>query len=345
LPKLVIGVWTFDSGDLFGTLNGISSCKSIDERLKGLEQAAKHVQKRVQEKSGSPSFDSILAAPEYLFSDRNADGDRAPMPELERLKLEQRLLGLSREYPRMLMFPGTLFYCKDLIRPTGAEFKFNPNTGVRDLQKTTSEDRRERYRGKLNQVLQETKDLFQNPEERVQVVRQGAVRGDKKPTQSPAISSIALALRLKNPRIARNAAYVLLNGQRIAKYDKRADFAETRGATADDLAFIPGTIKQCPQVDGYRLGVEICYDHQLGALVRRGIIDLRFHLLLSDPSETDESAMAMMKGGFFIHACTIGSWAGVWARNTNGTIQKLTGEDVGPIVSCEEMYLYEVTLA
>src|SRR5262249_42792616 len=156
---------------------------------------------------------------------------------------------------------------KDLIRPQEAKFKFDEK-GLREKQKTTPETRRNRYAGKVHAVKTKLEQVFEDESQRnlVKSSEKGVPRGKGQVFNSPSLQTIlkTLADKTKHPRIVRNAAYVLLGGRRIAKYDKRADYAETRGAFADDLAFIPGTEKQCPAIDGYRFGVEICFDHQLG---------------------------------------------------------------------------------
>ncbi len=340
---IAVGIWTFDAGDLFGDGRSEARTKTVDERLAYLRAAAERLLAFAGGVPGEGSFDAILAAPEYFFSARDGEGKRLPLTEADRLSLEVKLQELSRHYPRMLMFPGTLFYAKELIRPEGAGKKFGPS-GLRDTQKTTGADRRERYAAKLQRAIDEAPKLFDNPHEAVTHWSQ-----DTKDDSifSPPLSHIhhVMGNRDHNPKVVRNAAYVLLNGRRIAKYDKRADFFETRGSAAEDLAFVPGTERQCPVLDGYRIGVEICYDHQIGALARRGVNDLRLHVLLSDPTTVVEANMAMMKGGYFLHASTDYKEAGLWERQRNGVIRKLTlGADSQPIVSCDDMYLYKIEL-
>jgi hypothetical protein len=351
VAELVIGLWTFDGSysfrDKLCAPDG-SRTYSIDERMHGLDTAAQRIQNEVKVNSGTAKIDSILVAPEYLFSDRTDTGLRVPMDEKTRLLLERRLLELSGKYKRMLMFPGTLLYRKQLIRPDEAQFKFNKVTGLRDEKKQTPKNRRQNYVLKFGRAMDEAKELFEYADEREGVIVKGIERGENNPYLSPSLTKLHSALedRLKRPRIVRNAAYVFLAGARIAKYDKRADFAETRGATADDMAFLPGTQKECPVIDGQRFGVEICYDHQIGVLRRRNIGDLRFHVLLSDPTKVKLGNMAMMKGGYFLHASTDSGATGVWSRNNNGVISKLDGKDSGSILAfLEEMHLFKITLS
>lgn len=342
--ELVIGLWTFDAGDLFGD-GRTSWTKSIQERVGGLRSAAERLQQEAARSVDSPGFNSILAAPEYLFSNRDADGARLPLSESERLELEPRLLELSRAFPRMVMVPGTLFYAKTLVRPSGADMKFNPATGLRDLPKTGTAERREKYVRKVGAALAEADQLFADLQERDSVKSHGFVVG-RNDYAVPALSTLQETLRngSKTPLVVRNTAYLLHGGRRVGKYDKRADFGETRGAAADDLAFVPGTTQQCPVIDGYRFGVEICYDHQVGALARRGVPDLRFHILVSDATDNKRGSMAMSEGGYFLHASTIGSETTVLFRKPGGRIEAVQETDDPPIFSVDELKLYRTTV-
>jgi predicted amidohydrolase len=334
--KLAIALWNYDAS--------ISS-EQLDARVNGLDKAARRLQDTVTDNSHAGSFDSILAAPEYLFSLRNNQGERIPISEKQRMMVEQQVLEVSRKYPRMVMFPGTMFYCKDLIRPPEAGLKFN-DQGHRAEPKTTPDNRRDRYAAKVSLVIQQLDKVFETPQDREAVRSKGVTRGNLSPAFSPSLNDIAARLADTNihPKIVRNAAYMLLGGRRIAKIDKRSDFAETRGASADDLAFIPGTEKQCPEIDNYRFGVEICFDHDNGVLRRRNLKDLRFHVLLSDPAQVNEGNMTMMNGGFFLHASTDSDEFGVWQRDSKGSIRPVQGEDGGVISLSEYFMLYQITV-
>src|SRR5947208_1300218 len=109
MPKqITIGLWNFDAA---------ISNQTLDARVQGLDKAAGLLQDAVVDKLGAGSFDSILVAPEYAFSLRD-ERDRKPMSERDRMMVEHKIIEVSGKYKRMVMFPGTLFYCKDLIRPT-----------------------------------------------------------------------------------------------------------------------------------------------------------------------------------------------------------------------------------
>ncbi len=285
-------------------------------------------------------FQAIFLAPEYYFTDRSPQGKRLPLSDSDRRSLEDTLLGYSSEFGKILIVPGSAFYVKPMERGADprAQLKFNPATGKRDLPKDPAPDHRRQH------VLQQVESAI------------NAVRGttlapvatkwtamEVDPTGKPhltywdpshtwQIHALIPPLELvrdrvekAQPRIARNATYALLGGRRFAKYDKHGDFFEADGKP-DDMVFVPGTKDQCPVIGGYRFGFEICYDHACGSLKKRGVADIAFHLVVSDMVETKTGNMAMMKGGYFLHASTAYGQTCVHRRDEQGNLRNLTGD-------------------
>lgn len=131
----------------------------------------------------------------------------------------------------------------------------------------------------------------------------------------------------KFPEIAKNVAYLLLGGHRIAKIDKQEDWGEAFGCSPDQLAFVPGTFPQCADIMGYRFGMESCYDHGLGMLARRNATPLHFHFVVSDWVESSMGNMAMTAGGYFAHASTKYQQSTLWRRTMNGALEDITLND------------------
>lgn len=312
----IAGLWTALSAETWP--------QSLDNRLKQLDTCLAKLSQQIGIEGVKYSIDGavqgVFLAPEYFFSEQGAK--RAPLDELDYYRLEQKLCALSKKYPSILIVPGTIFYKKNLIRPadTLAKYKFNEKTGRRELEKTSSSDRRARIGFELLAAAKNTK----------QVLGETAVLvGDIRPATSHLVPShLDLAKPLldktKNPVIVRNAAYLFLNGRRYAKYDKQTDFKEALSNNPDDLMFIPGTKDQCPDVLGYKCGMEICYDHANGVLQKRAPVGLHFHFVVSDWAKIDRSHMAMAKGGYFFHASTNYDWACVFWRSDANTLENLT---------------------
>lgn len=120
---------------------------------------------------------------------------------------------------------------------------------------------------------------------------------------------------------------MLLGGRRIAKYDKQTDFGEAIGCSPEDLAFIPGSYKQCPEVGGYRFGMEICFDHANAMLARRNVQPLHFHLVVSDWVDSSVGNMAMSAGGYFVHASTNYAESSLWRRTLAGATEDITQDN------------------
>ena len=311
--------------------------KSIDARLKELDTALAKVRTQIGALAGQYAFDQafqgIFLAPEYYFTEQNAN--RVPLAEMDYRTLERQLYSLSEKYPDILLVPGTIHYRKDLMRPkdAAAAFKVDPKTGKRTVPKTSEGDRRVRFGFELLKAAKNTNELLGN---------ELILKGDDRPADSHLVPShldLAVALRdkSKNPVIVRNAAFMFLNGRRVAKYDKQVDFVEANSNAPDDFMFIPGTKNQCPEVFGQKFGVEICYDHANGVLKKRAPADLRFHLVVSDWAKTSTGNMAMANGCYFLHASTNYQEVRVFWRSETGMLFDLTvfkkyhvsSEDIG----------------
>lgn len=302
--QIVIGLWNYDSTSRDNLRKGIGA------RFHQLEAVlAKCAGLRGPAVNPPPEVDTIVLAPEYYFTAQSPGGERTPLGEAERRRLEVLLLDLSRRFPRTLLVPGTVFHAKALTRPAGGPAnKFGPD-GTRSVPKHPDGDRRGRTADKLFAAMagigSSGAALWAGKDDtRRRIAWEGRTDGgDRIPSleeQCDAVQDLT-----KTPRVVRNAAHLLLNGARVAKYDKQADFFETGGrAGPDDLVFVPGTRDQCPAAGGYRFGAEVCYDHALGMLKRRNPPGLDFHLLVSDYTSNKEEHMAMKKGGYFLHAST-----------------------------------------
>jgi predicted amidohydrolase len=271
-------------------------------------------------------FKAVYLAPEYYFTQPHPDNSRMPLTEDERVQFEPELFGLSAQFPDILIVPGTIFYAKPLFR-TAISFqdRFDPATGTRTLPKTSDPDRRERSLNKLDTHL---KTIHSTQTQNDPAFwRNWNVKGyNAGPYQVPALSEIQTSLqsRKKRPWIVRNAAYILLGRRRIGKYDKQTDWGEAVGCSPDNLAFIPGSQKHCPEVGGYRIGMEVCADHANGMLARRKVTPLHFHFVVSDFVGNCAGNAAMSAGGYFAHASSNDQMSALWHRDAKGSLIDLS---------------------
>jgi predicted amidohydrolase len=322
--KVAIALWKYD------TTGEQNRAVAVGVRLQRMKQALELFQSSLSGNiRGSCPFKGIFLAPEYFFCAADSRAKRKPLIESQFRAIDKALMDLSKAYGRILLIPGTVFYAKSLERPPkGGDLKFGP-TGVRDTPKTSEPDRRARMQGKAIAAM--TSGLWTGREEKeASVIMEGMSQDGK---TVPPLSSVLKTLEdaTKKPQILRNRAYILLDGKRIAKYDKQVDFFEAESASPDDLAFIPGTSDQCPEIGGYKFGMEICFDHSNSMLARRAPPNLHFHLLVSDTVSNKIPSMAMSRGGYFLHASTLLKNTKLYFRDASGNVREISLEDLQDI--------------
>lgn len=294
MPQLIIACWSYP------TTSSTSCKRSIDARLHDLSTYVDACNDEIaslgSDVESSDAFNAIFLAPEYLFS--AVAKSRAPLSAQHKDLLYQKLLGISDAYKKILLVPGTIFFQEDLVQ---------------------EEDRRRALANLVMAEMAAKRMLAKRDYDDV-------VAGWTIQKQTvPALKDVAKSLVAEGSTTtrARNVAYLLLGGQRQAMYDKQVDFIETRGASPDKLAFIPGTHDQCPEIGRFRVGTEICFDHQNGILSKRKLTDLMFHLLVSASVDAGKDRMAMAKGGYFAHASSDPTGTCVYARSSTGTVSRV----------------------
>jgi predicted amidohydrolase len=309
-----IGLWSYDS------TSTINLQKSVSERCGELEKAVTKFAtfvKHLKDASERSLFKGIFLAPEYFFCAQAADGMRRPMDDWRHYALEARLLQMSKNFAQILIVPGTIFYARDIVReiPISRGFckdKSSDDFGTRSVAKQKIGDGRERMLKRTDAAMTAPLNWGVKKEAMDIINNQGIVTNAGR---IPSLTSVREAIAKKNPKVARNVTYLLLGGKRYARYDKQTDALETNSAAPEDLVFIPGTRDQCPEIGEYRFGTEICNDHFNSMLFKRQPANLHFHLLVSDFVNNKEGAMAMCKGGYFLHAATVRSETQVFHRD------------------------------
>lgn len=103
--------------------------------------------------------------------------------------------------------------------------------------------------------------------------------------------------------IARNTAFAFHKGQLLDRYHKNNDSHELDDADKDAFNFQGGTSASVVQVDGLKIGVEICADHA-GSVLKSAANDLDVHILVSD-GMTPGSGIATRKGGLVVACDTL----------------------------------------
>jgi hypothetical protein len=343
MSKIPVALWSYDSHGHYGIPeSGITN--ALQMRLKNLNATLPGLADRRM-----TDLQAIFVAPEYLYVAARGSspgalyGRRFPMTSAEKDVVERALLGLSREFPKILIIPGTVFYQEEVVGEARHRMRDNLLANEMELKKAYVKILRPAESLSMVQIAKVDirNDLATG---RVNVAtlspaKRGQLRDfldnmeswEQRGIRVPGLLELAKAFRkrdefdpLSKPLCrARNCAYLFLGGQRVGTYDKHSDFQETSGAKPDKLAFVPGTADQAPEVDGLRFAVEICFDHGNGVLKGRGLGDLDFHVVVSDSVKNSEGNMAMKRGGYFLHASSDPSQTAVKFRESNGSLKSI----------------------
>jgi len=173
-----------------------------------------------------PDWQAVFLAPEYFFSNRRDAQDRFFAHETKRIILKG-LASMAKNYPQLLIVPGTVLWTKELYdkTPTG------PQQNAARLNKARAR----------NQYARATFGTSSGQD--------WSFTGDMTAT---------------NVKIAQNVAYVCL-GDQIVKYHKVGNYKEVEGEKGN-IYFASGSIVGRFSVGGVKYGLEVCMDHALGAL-------------------------------------------------------------------------------
>lgn len=190
----------------------------------------------------------VFLAPEYFFSNRRTANDRFFSHDVKRATID-RLRALSRQYPRVLIIPGTMLWTKALYESRLVMMG----------------------RGQSQRVMVPNNARIQKANARINVA---AVFG----TEVNAIDwAFSRAVSTDQQKMAQNVAYLCLDGH-ILKYQKVGNYREVANE-ADDLVFVPGSIVGRFSVGNVRYAIEVCMDHALGVFDRtvpvEGTVDVQ----------------------------------------------------------------------
>lgn len=230
-------------------------------------------------------FQAIFVAPEYMFTDPAAPGNRRGMDEATKDALLSEFAKISNTYKEILIFPGTVFWRQSLN---------NLQNILRFQAQLVAAEMSNRTIGRIP-----GSNLLKPSELRLSdVVDQPRFLGQK---YVPSLQTLSKVEQSNTSSRVYNELYPFLGGKQYTPYLKQWDFKETEGARAKSQAFVPGSSSGRRHIGGFDFGLEICFDHANGALrAKRQEVD--FHIVCSDCVDTKIINMAMKKGGYFIHA-------------------------------------------
>jgi predicted amidohydrolase len=279
----------------------------------------------------------LFAAPEYFVAHPDPSGSHDPgsrrhIDEADKELYLQWFKDVSATCKGMIMVPGTIAWRKPFERH--GEKHISSKTG---LWKPTS-----RYDKAIASV--------QGYAERQGLPVTSALSGSlwqpvgppvAAPTTKQKLDALGLAQTLAPLNrivgynladleyLARNTAYVLLDGQVLLKYNKQGDFHEVLDGTK--TLHIPGKLDGRfhvrPSNPSYRaisFGIEICLDHAFQTTGKEiphlGKVDV--HIITSAQLPDRKASYAVTKHGYLVHACsnsdftTVKTLGRLWGKNT-----------------------------
>ena len=326
---------------------------SIAERLQFIRDCAFYAQGKIQTKPlihPSAHFKGILLAPEYFFaapvsSQNHALGDIRQLDEDQKLEIQLRMLEISANIaPDLLIIPGTIAWRKPLDRSFESfarrQRRKKPSISELDLQilwniKEGFNPRREKA---AQEIERTAKHLYKAKLGFYQPQLHGSFNETTLPESPPAFNLPGTTNQVRTPQqkvtdirshathMARSTAYAFLKGQQVARYHKQGDFFEVL-SNVDREVFVPGPYGKegrTPEfwLGGISFGIEICYDHGLGALKARRGSTVDVHILLSAHLEATAHANRAKTGGCLAHASSMHSSAGVFGIDSHGRLMK-----------------------
>lgn len=321
--KLIAAVWSVDTKNI----QGMALASRINELKQAVGEAAEVV-RRLVGKTGASLGDTplgVFVAPEYMFAhpvssgDHNT-GDMRHITEAEKSALLVELTTLSNLHPCLLLIPGTIAWRKTFDR-VGAK-QTSTKTG---MPKPLS-----RQEKAVRALETYATDMQLGMRHRL-AGRRTSLGG----TQYNAQTTSEKVAEVRAPTamyMARNTAYVLLNGAVVLKYNKRGDYHEVVEAGHETI-HIPGSQMGRFQVQPVQsvskpgvppprpitFGLEICLDHAYGTARRDlpvhagGEVDI--HIVSSAMVSIGNERLVCKPGGYLIHACSHLSWSKVMRKN------------------------------
>jgi hypothetical protein len=280
---------------------------NLGTRLWYLSKALDHAQAKYNEAATGGAFTgaikAIFVAPEYLFDnprDKDADPTLQHTPraiaEESKRAIKSMIRDDSRNYPGMLIVPGTVIYRLDpLAYPVlVGQVRTEAVTAMKTLQTSLAR--------KSEKVKSMAKD-------------------DTVPTLATKIGLLDGTGRIDY--LVQNKMYGFLNGEVVFSYGKRADCFEATGDVPG--VFIPGPTTGMKTIEGINFGFEVCYDHEMGVLKATAsgkTADI--HIVSSAQVSNNTGNMNVRAGGFFIHACSNSDVSTVLYRTTTAWKNKQT---------------------
>lgn len=271
----------------------------------------------------------LFTAPEYLFaySDR-----RHLISEEEKRGLVRSLAVMSRDFPMMIMIPGSIAWKKPMLRSNKTSRLEKFHQRIEASSKVQMHQAPDWVSRSINNAPNsKIKALYFETRERMLSDQLKTVQETSKQTIARADSNA-----LETPErcfFARNTAYAFQDGKEVGRYHKQADYFEVFPEESDGgfVVFMPGgggRQQDRFQVGPLGFGMEICADHEVGYLSARGGLSPDLHVVLSAKVRLDFTHTVTTKGGYIVHACSDSHLCGVYGNGLGESfaVHEIPGE-------------------
>lgn len=304
--QLRIAIWSGQKSAWGKTFLGSATA---DNRLKRLAEVVGFARTQwldVGDSSGLPVL-KIFVAPESTLT--KSEEERAfAFSELQwkNARFTDAFVDLSQG---LLLIPGTAIWKKPLVKET-------PST-VESLEPVKL-----KHEGLLKEYHQRQLSYYKEKGYSESGQRDTANLGLRRLQKKLTTIQGRWSPSSTNIYIARNVAYVYLDGKKLLKYYKQSE-DKLNGKTQEvhakdkdahtDIKFIPGHQEgsfdvNLEEIGTLHCGLEICVDHTGGQLkFSEGGKNVHLQFLLSDVSYLNKNSLSVRPGGYLVHACTAAS--------------------------------------
>ncbi len=292
MRKMIVAIWSLDT---FAKQN-----LPLDKRIDDITTCLGRVKMKMSlDPDVTEAPKALLVAPEYFLANpvtadpsvtrhipgNTADSVRRHLPESDKDIYLTKLKQLSLAYKDIVFIPGTIAWRKSLWRAPKPGKLDRDAKAIRDVTA---------YADSFN--MPHTRGLSRDTGTATAPTTQGKLT-DLRDFQNNKLFSDTLYM-------ARNTAYVLLDGNVKLKYHKKGDYHEV--TAGNDTVHIPG------HLDGrFTIGtkiacsIEVCLDHVFGTStatkVHYGESDI--HIISSASVQIDKDSIPIKTGGYVVHAC------------------------------------------
>ena len=282
-------------------------------------------------------FKAVLLAPEYYLSQKR---DKRILSRDEKITLEIELHKLSIKFKDILILPGTLVWAKPGKR-SADNLDSTEDNNLTDIQK--------RYQAYSQSKIDRGIIRFKGPVDYYKSQQQN-LRADKlnnyfnrlamnqydwnkiRSGQTFAERVRIFENKMQETSFIVNCAFAYLNGKRIIKHNKYANYCEEDNY--ESQIFMPGHPQIDLKNDGaplfpfkiengklIKMGIEICYEHAegFGKLFWKELPDLQ--IILSDYVTNNYKHFRVKNKGYILHASTNSNEDLIYQYNDNKFIK------------------------